>query len=180
MGRGIFKRLVKIAENKGGTLPDSRHTGRNSQYTLKDVIKSTLAAFFFQYPSLLCFQKNMKAKLRRNNMESLFKVDKIPSDTQMRTLLDGIQPDQFGSVFNESLRLAARHKILDSYRVLDGGVLIALDGVWYHLSGKINCPRCLQKTKGGVTSYYHTILAATIVKTWRYHRIACYGRDDRE
>jgi len=53
---------------------------------------------------------------------------------------------------------------LDSYRVLDEGVLIALDGVWYHSSEKISCKRCLHVTKGDRTTYYHTILAATIVK----------------
>ena len=109
----MFKRLVGIAKNKGDALPDSRHTGRNFRYELKDAIKCALAAFFFQYPSLLCFQKMMKAKRRRNNMESLFRILKIPSDTQIRTLLDGIQPDQFGPAFNECLRLAGRHQVLD-------------------------------------------------------------------
>ena len=53
---------------------------------------------------------------------------------------------------------------LDSYRVLDEGVLIALDGVWYHSSENISCKRCLHVTKGDRTTYCHTILAATIVK----------------
>ena len=164
MGRGIFKGLLEILANKGDALPDKRHTGRNFRYRLSDAIKCAFGVFFFQYPSLLCFQKKMQEKLRRNNMGSIFGVGKIPSDPQIRTLMDGIPPDRFGAAFNESLRLADEHRALDSYRVLDGGVLIALDGTWYYLSEKIHCPRCLHKTKGGVTSYYHTVLAATIVK----------------
>jgi hypothetical protein len=47
---------------------------------------------------------------------------------------------------------------------LDGGVLIALAGVWYHASENIRCDRCLHMTKGGVTTYYHSALAGGIVK----------------
>jgi hypothetical protein len=47
---------------------------------------------------------------------------------------------------------------------MDGGVLIALDGVWYHASGNIRCDRYLHMTKDGVTAYYHNALAGTIVR----------------
>jgi hypothetical protein len=47
---------------------------------------------------------------------------------------------------------------------LDGGALIALDGVWYHASEKIHCPRCPRLTKGGVTAYYHSALAGVLVR----------------
>jgi hypothetical protein len=164
MGRGIFEKLLTILESKGDTLPDGRHTGHNFRYSLSDAIKCAFGVFFFQYPSMLSFQRKMQEKHRRNNMESIFAVREIPSDTQIRTLLDGIQPERFGSVFNESLQIAEAHGVLDQYRVLDGGVLIALDGVWYHSSEHIHCKRCLHKTKDGQTTYYHTILAAAIVK----------------
>jgi hypothetical protein len=85
----------------------------------------------------------MQEKLRRNNIETLFKTGKIPSAPQIRTLLDGIDPSEFGSIFNESLKAADGRGVLDSYRVLEGGVLIALDGVWYHSSEKIHCKHCL-------------------------------------
>ena len=54
--------------------------------------------------------------------------------------------------------------------MLDGGVLLALDGVWYHSSETIHCDHCLHKTTKDketgeeVTTYYHTILAGAIVK----------------
>jgi hypothetical protein len=113
---------------------------------------------------MLDFQRQMQEKRRRNNMGTICGVKKIPSDTQIRTLVDQIEPGTFGGIFNEILHIADEHKVLDSYRVLDGGVLIALDGVWYHSSQKIHCKRCLHKSKDGVTTYYHTILAGTIVK----------------
>jgi hypothetical protein len=164
MGRGIFEELLSSFESKGDTLPDSRNTGHNFRYSIRNALKCAFAVFFFQYPSMLDFQRRMRERHRRDNMESIFKVAEIPSDTQIRTLIDRIEPEAFGGVFNESLRIADKHKVLDSYRVLDGGVLIALDGVWYHSSENIHCKRCLHKTKDGVTAYYHTMLAGTIVK----------------
>ena len=164
MGRGIFKKLITSLETKGDMLPDKRNTGHNFRYRLTDALKCAFAVFFFQHQSMLDFQRQMKERLRRDNMESIFKVQEIPSDTQIRTLVDRIEPDMFGGVFNESLVIADEYKVLDSYRVLDGGVLIALDGVWYYSSENIHCKGCLHKTKDGVTTYYHSILAGTIVK----------------
>jgi len=170
MGRGIFESLLNRLEKKGETLHDSRRTGHNFRYSISDAIKCVLAVFFFQHPSLLDFQRKMQEKQRRNNLESMFGVHEIPSDTQIRTLLDRIEPDSFGGVFNESLQEAETRGALAGYRVLDGGVLLALDGVWYHASENIHCKRCLhktttdKKTKEAVTTYYHTILAGTLVK----------------
>jgi len=164
MGRGIFEKLLTSLEKKGDTLSDNRNTGHNFRYSISDALKCAFAVFFFQHASLLDFQRQMRERRRRDNMASIFKVIEIPSDTQIRTLTDRIDPEIFGGVFNESLRIADENHVLDSYRVLDGGVLIALDGVWYHASEKIHCKRCLHKTKDGVTTYYHTILAGTIVK----------------
>ena len=53
---------------------------------------------------------------------------------------------------------------MEGYRVLDGGVLTALDGVWYHSSENIHCERCLHTAKDDITTYYHAALAGAIVK----------------
>ena len=164
MGRGLFKKLLHSLEKKGDTLPDSRNTEHNFWYSIRDALTCAFGVFFFQHPSMLDYQRQMQKKRRRTNMKTIFGVHKIPSDTQIRTLIDRIAPDTFGGIFNEILQRADEYKVLDSYRVLDGGVLIALDGVWYHSSQKIHCKRCLHKSKDGITTYYHTILAGTIVK----------------
>ena len=164
MSRGIFEKLLASLESKGKTLPDNRNTGHNFRYSISNALKCALGVFFFQHPSMLDFQRHMQEKRHRNNMTSIFGVPEIPSDTQIKTLIDRIDPQSFGGVFNESLLIAEEHKVLERYRVLDGGVLIALDGVWYHSSKNIHCKRCLHKTSNGETTYYHTILAGTIVK----------------
>jgi hypothetical protein len=67
-------------------------------------------------------------------------------------------------VFNAALRTGSQAGLLEGYQVLDGGVLTALNGVWYHSSENIRCGRCLHITKDGVTAYYHAALAGAIVK----------------
>ena len=81
MGRGIFEDLLHRLEKKGETLYDSRRSGHNFRYSISDALKCVLAVFFFQHPSLLDFQRKMHEKQRRNNLESMFGVDQIPSDT---------------------------------------------------------------------------------------------------
>jgi hypothetical protein len=78
--------------------------------------------------------------------------------------LDRIVPEQFAPLFEASLKIAEDGGVLEGSRVLDDGVLIALDGAWYHRSENIHCRRCLHSTKDGVTTYYHSALAGTIVK----------------
>jgi hypothetical protein len=91
-------------------------------------------------------------------------VSEIPSNVQITTLLDEIDPDSLSGVFNENLRTVDEWGGLKDFRCLSGGVLLALDGVWYHSSEQIQCGHCLHKTKDGVTTYFHSALAGTIVK----------------
>jgi hypothetical protein len=164
MGCGIFKKLLGSLENAGRVLPDERRRDHNFAYELLDAIKSAFGIFFFQHPSMLQFQRAMQEKRKRNNVTTILGVQEIPSDTQIKTLIDDIKPEAFNETFTENLRIADSCQILDSYRVLEGGVILALDGVWYHSSEKVHCERCLHKEKGGKKTYYHSILAGTIVK----------------
>jgi hypothetical protein len=131
---------------------------------LLDAIKSAFAVFFFLHPSLLDFQKAMKKRKKRNNVETLFGAFKIPSDNQIRTLLDGIAPESLGEAFQGTLRTAEEAGAIKPYRVLDGGVLLALDGLWYYSSQEIHCEHCLSRSHGEETTYYHSAVAGAIVR----------------
>jgi hypothetical protein len=165
MGAGIFSKLLGSLEAVGEHIPDLRRAGGNLKYRLLDAIKSAFAVFFFLHPSLLDFQRAMKERRKRNNVETLFGAGEIPSDNQIRTLLDGIEPLAMGEVFERNLRIADGAGIIEGYRVLDGGVLLALDGLWYYSSKEVRCEHCLHATdpKGG-TTYYHSAVAGAIVK----------------
>ncbi|MDR2802877.1 MAG: hypothetical protein LBB22_01140 [Treponema sp.] len=106
----------------------------------------------------------MKEKRGRNNLETVFGVTTLPSDTWIRAQMDKTAPEKFSGIFNTTLKIADESGLIEGYRVPDGGILIALDGVWYHASENIRYDRCLHMTKGGVTTYYHSAPAGAIVK----------------
>jgi hypothetical protein len=160
----IFGRLLGNLEAAGENLPDQRRSGCNMKYRLLDGIKSAFAVFFFQHPSLLDFQRAMKERKKRNNIETLFEATQIPSDNQIRTLLDGIQPQSLSEVFLRALQLADEVKVIQAYRVLDGGVLLPLDGIWYYSSQKIQCEHCLHQTHWDKTTYYHSAVVGAIIR----------------
>jgi len=164
MGRGIFNSLLNNLEVAADGLADNRREGFDLKYKLIDALKSVLSVFFFQHPSMLDFQITMKQKWKRCNLETVMGVKEIPSNVQITTLLDGIDPDSLSSVFNKNLHTVDKWGGLKDFRYLDGGVLLALDGVWYFSSEQIHCDHCLHTTKEGVTTYYHSALAGTLVK----------------
>ncbi|GHV41816.1 hypothetical protein AGMMS49546_18590 [Spirochaetia bacterium] len=145
MGGEVFKKLNEHIGRVCGQLPDQRRSGHNEQYEMADFVKSAFGVFFFQHQSMLDYQRKMKMKEKRgrSNLETVFGVQNVPSDTWIRAQLDGIGPEGLSPLFNLTLKTAEEAGLLQGYRVLDSGVLIALDGV---------------------TTYYHSALAGTIVK----------------
>jgi hypothetical protein len=164
MGAGIFEKLLNNLKAVVGTIPDQRRSGGNLTYQLLDAVISAFVVFFFQHPSLLDFQKTMKRRKKRNNVETLFGDIAIPSDNQIRTLVDGIEPELLGKVFDSNLRAAEKAGAIKPYQILDGGVLLALDGLWYYSSEEIHCDYCLRRSHDGSTMYYHSAVAAAIVR----------------
>jgi hypothetical protein len=67
-------------------------------YTLPDTLMSGFALMFFQHPSLLQFQRAMEKKRQRCNLQTIFGVHAIPSDTQLREILDGVAPESLRKV----------------------------------------------------------------------------------
>jgi hypothetical protein len=58
----------------------------------------------FLYPSLLHFQRAMKVRRRRDNIETLFGVSEIPCDNKIRELTGGIEPKALLGIFKDNLR----------------------------------------------------------------------------
>jgi len=70
-------------------IPDQRDPQRIT-WEMPAVLMSAFAMFFFQHPNLLEYQRRMKKKSGRSNLERVFHVADLPSDTQMREILDGV------------------------------------------------------------------------------------------
>jgi len=157
-----FSALRKLISDRVVKFEDARQQGK-VEYSLHDCCQSAFAMMFFQDPSINAFQQRLQEKQQVNNLKTLFNVATIPKSTQLRTALDDIPPTEIELLFSDFLRPVQRGKQLELFEFMDGNYLIPLDGVQYFSSNKISCDCCLTKTKKKITTYYHQVVAATIV-----------------
>jgi hypothetical protein len=131
---------------------------------MHDSVMSGFAMMYVQDPSLLQFQERLKQAKGSNNLETLFDVKSVPKDTQMRTILDEVDREQFRDAFKDFTHRLQRGKHLEQYQLWDGSYLAAIDGSEYFSSKKLSCPACLEKKhKDGEKTYSHQILQGAIV-----------------
>ena len=149
--------LYALLKKRFEAIPDHRP---KCTHPLGDVLQSALALFSLKDPSLLAFDQRRSD----GNLRSVFHIGQIPSDSQMRTVLDGVDPLQLRPAFNDVLRQLQRGKVLERFVFYKGAYLLALDGTGYFSSQAIHCDSCLEKkSKDGTITYQHQMLAAALV-----------------
>ena len=152
-----FDALIRQARQRFECIPDLR---RAPDFSLPDTLMAGLAVFSLKDSSLLAFCR----RCVDHNLRSVFGLHAIPSDTQMREIVDEVHPDQIRPVFKDIFRQLQRGKVLEDYVYLEGCYLVALDGVEYFCSKKVHCDHCMTRQhKNGEVSYYHQMLGAAIV-----------------
>lgn len=143
--------------------PDMR-TGRNTQFAMADVALAAFAVFWTQSPSFLAHQSAMAKAQGRSNAETLFAIQRIPSDNHIRDLLDHVPPESVFPMFRWIEARLHAQGYLEPYRVLGDQLLIALDGTQYHGSEHIHCEQCTVRQHGsGKVTYSHTVVTPVIV-----------------
>ena len=96
MGRELrISQMIEAVHKDMESFPDHRR-GRNIQYEIADAGMGAFSVFFTQCASFLEHQRELKLLKGRSNMESIFAADTIPSDNQIRNLLDEISPEALG------------------------------------------------------------------------------------
>ena len=140
---------------------DDHRTGE-VEIPIGDAMMAAFAMFSLKDPSLLAFDQRRDDP--NDNFCTIYGIDHIPSDSQMRTILDPVDPDDLRPLFGDVFRRLQRGKALEPFVYLDGHYLLSLDGTGYFSSSKIHCASCLEKhhRDGGVT-YSHQLLGATLV-----------------
>jgi hypothetical protein len=83
-----FDRLQAILHQHTADLPDFRKPSPNTRYTIQGAALGALGIFFTQSPSFLECQRRLRQHHGRDNAQTLFGVEPIPSDNQVRKLLD--------------------------------------------------------------------------------------------
>jgi hypothetical protein len=76
-------------------------------------------------------------------------VERAPCDTQLRTILDPVEPAQLRPAYRAVHRHLQRHKVLEAYEYLDGHYWVSIDGTGQFASTAIHCPECCVKYSQG-------------------------------
>lgn len=165
-------RLVKELKQAFEEFPDAR-TGQNIRYGLVDAGMGAFSVFITQSPSFLLHQEGLKRRRGRSNAESLFGMKKLPSDNQIRSMLDPVQPSYVTPLFRVIYKGLAERGVLKEFRSHANSLLIALDGTEYFSSQKIQCANCSQRAlSNGQTNYFHSVLTPVIVQAGNEHVIS--------
>ncbi len=135
MGRGAgrgpqqlrFRTLLQKLVDAVDLIPDQRRE-TSVGYSLQDCYRSSYAMFYLQDPSLLEFQRRFQDQTQCNNLSTVFGVEEIPHDTQLRDIIDSHNYRPLCGVFDEYLRRMQRSKQLERYRFYEGKYLLTIDG----------------------------------------------------
>lgn len=150
-----------------GEIADTRDPQRIT-WELPDVLMSAFAMLFFQHPSLLEYQRRMQQRTGRSNLEQVFQVEAIPSDTQMREILDGVPTEPLRRVLPQVFEQRRRVGWTTRFVTEVAGQKYyptGLDGSEYFHSTQIHCPSCRhQRQANGETHYSHVVVAATVTR----------------
>ena len=148
----VRSRFEKVTDHRTGDV----------EIALADALMSAFAMFSLKDPSLLAFDER---RGQDGNLKRIYKLESVPCDTQMRTILDDVEPHEVKPVFKDVFRQAQRGKVLEKFVFMDSYYLLSLDGTGYFSSKKIRCDSCLERvnSKTGEVTYHHQLLGAAIV-----------------
>jgi len=159
-----FDHLLTLLRTQLEQLPD-RRVGKNIHYSMADIALSAFSVFFTQSPSFLDFQRQMGRVKGQHNAASIFGVREIPTDNQIRSVLDAVEAERLYGIFDQVLEEVRKAGGIEEFRSLGGDVLVTLDGTEYYRSEKHFCAQCHRvKQRNGKVGYKHLVLTSALVK----------------
>ena len=139
------------------------HRSKKPVYPLADALMSAVAMCSLKDAHRLAFDDLRHEPIRQANLRQLYGIVQAPCDTQMRAILDQVDPHSLRPAFIRIHQEWQKQGVLDTYRCL-GKYLVSLDGTGLYNSGCIRCPECCVKQhRNGDQTYYHQLLGAVIV-----------------
>jgi hypothetical protein len=149
--------LLRCVRDCFHRIPDTRDP--KASITLPDALMSGFALFSLKDPSLLAFDQRRSDR----NLLNLYGITRIPSDTQMREILDDVAPENLHPAFADLFGHLQRGGVLPRMVFLDDYYLVLLDGTGYFSSHSIHCDSCLQaKDRSGQIKYSHQMVSAVL------------------
>lgn len=155
-----------IQSIKTGFKKVTEHRYQNAQITLADYLQSAFAMFHLKDSSVHQYRLNYPE--RAENLQTIYHVEFLPSDSAMREGIDGINPDDIQDCYKIPHQELNESGIMDEYKVLGRYQTILFDGTQHYCSAKKPCEHCLKKEyrnkKGEITktTYSHQALATVM------------------
>lgn len=163
--KAIADDLISLVSKQAAQIPDRRPNKLDDKIPLHDAVMSALAVMHLKYPSLLQFDKDRLEPESRSNLKSLYHVNKVPSDTHMRVMLDPVPTRKLAPCFKALFTYVQRSGRLKQFHYFEEGYLAPCDGTGHFSSGKNHCSECcVKKPDSPKTQYYHQLLGICIVK----------------
>ncbi len=165
------ERLIGSLREVFGRIPDPRGDG-SRRLRFDDIAMSAFATFFIQSPEFLDHQREIESIHGVNACRSLFGIDRLPTDNQIRRYLDRISCDNLYEGFDLAVAELKTHQALQPFQVLGAHTLVSLDGREYRNWGKAHHLQRLNKDGSTVfTSRPPSVLTAVLIGPGHSHAV---------
>lgn len=163
--------LFQSLESAISTIPDQRSLN-HTIHSIRDAIFVSFSGFFLQARSLRGHINFLKKTKASKNKKSLFNIHTVPTDNQVRNILDSIPSNHFEEAQDDIIFKMQRSGVLKEFKKtikskslsIEMGHLIGLDGIEYFRSKKIHCGCCCQvHHKDGTIDYFHRALLGGLI-----------------
>jgi hypothetical protein len=153
--------LIKTIKEGVRKISDPRR-GQNTRYALEDYIMSAFAMFSLKDESLLQFSEHIQDD---QNLKNIYKLEHVPSDTQMRKVLDDVSSSELDELFIKCFEKIQRGKVLTKFVGINDTYTALVDGVHYFKSNKKSSESCTVKNhSNGEVSYNLSALGIVLAK----------------
>lgn len=164
------QKTIKNCLSKDAQLGVLRHTfdqltdrrSGGGKITLTDVLMSGYAVFDLKDPSLLAFDDRRCRDAA--NLELIYGISQVACDTQIRAVLDTVDPALLRPNFRAITAQLQRGKALEQLAYYEGHYLLSMDGTGSYSSKKVRSASCqVKKHRDGTETYYQQVLGAALV-----------------
>jgi hypothetical protein len=149
-----------------GSVFDEQQDSRKAErctYRISDAGLAAFSVFFTQSSSFLEQQRDLQRRKGKSNALSVFGMEKIPTDPQIRNLLDPVRADDLAVVYRHLVQALEEVRVLQQFQVPGGYYLLAMDGTQYFSSEKIQCPNCTKRFTKDRLGYSHSVIPPVLV-----------------
>lgn len=151
----------EYARKNGKLSENDVRTGKNKTFKIEDIFILNIKLFLYQAKSINNFFEEAGCAVKKYLLSS---IGKIPSQTQFRFILDGINYINLSYLFHYIIRLLKTAGKLKRYLFKSEYLLVALDGTQANISTKISCDQCSnRKPKDKDKQFYHYVVGICIV-----------------